>query len=90
MKIINLTKIYQIKNGEPVKALDDVSFDLPNKGMVFLLGKSGSGKTTLLNLLGGLDTFDGGDIVFGNKSLKNFTSSELDSFRNTCCGFVFS
>ena len=89
MKVVNLTKIYKVKNGEPVKALDGVTFDLPQKGMVFLTGKSGSGKTTLLNLLSGLDTFDDGDIILGDKSLKGFSGKEADSYRNGCCGFVF-
>ena len=89
MKVVNLTKIYKVKKGEPVKALDGVTFDLPQKGMVFLTGKSGSGKTTLLNLLSGLDTFDDGDIILGDKSLKGFSGKEADSYRNGCCGFVF-
>jgi len=53
MRIHNLTKIYKTDKANEVKALQDISLDLPEKGMVFLLGKSGSGKTTLLNILGG-------------------------------------
>ena len=58
-----LTKIYRPKKGVPVTALDKISLRFPDKGMVFLLGKSGSGKSTLLNLLGGLDKYDGGEII---------------------------
>ena len=58
MKIRNLCKTYDIKNGEKVHALKGVSFDLPSTGMVAILGKSGSGKSTLLNILSGLDSFD--------------------------------
>lgn len=49
----NLVKTYKTKGGEEVRALDGISIDFPEKGMVFLLGKSGSGKSTLLNVAGG-------------------------------------
>ncbi|MCH5164219.1 MAG: ABC transporter ATP-binding protein/permease [Clostridiales bacterium] len=88
MLIINLIKTYKLK-GETVNALKGVSFDLPDTGMVFILGKSGCGKSTLLNVLSGLDNFDSGDVIFKGKSLKGFTVAELNSYRNSCCGFVF-
>ena len=62
MKLTDVTKEYKIKGGGAVKALDGISFELPERGMAFLLGKSGSGKTTLLNVMSGLDTMDGGEI----------------------------
>ena len=58
-----LVKIYKPKKGVPVTALNKISLKFPEKGMVFLLGKSGSGKSTLLNVLGGLDKYDGGEII---------------------------
>ncbi len=88
MQVTNLVKTYKTSSGE-VRALNGVSFDLPSSGMVFILGKSGCGKSTLLNVLSGLDNFDGGDVVYDGKSIKNFTQSELDGYRNSCCGFVF-
>ena len=89
MKLTDVTKVYKIKGGGAVKALDGVNFELPESGIVFLLGKSGSGKTTLLNVMSGLDTIDGGDIEYNGRNLKSFTPAEMDSYRNTCCGFVF-
>lgn len=88
MKILNLKKTYKTAAGNVV-ALDGVSFDLPEKGMVFLLGKSGSGKTTLLNVLSGMDTFNEGEIHVDGKDLSKMSMKELDNYRNTCCGFVF-
>lgn len=88
MKIQNLKKEYKTAAGNVV-ALNGVSFDLPDKGMVFILGKSGSGKSTLLNVLSGMDTFDEGDIFVDDKNLAKMSLKELDNYRNTCCGFVF-
>ncbi len=84
-----LTKIYRPKKGVPVTALDKISLRFPDKGMVFLLGKSGSGKSTLLNLLGGLDKYDGGEIIIKGVSSKDFKQSHFDSYRNTYVGFIF-
>ncbi len=84
-----LTKIYKPKKGVPVVALDKVSLKFPETGMVFLLGKSGSGKSTLLNLLGGLDGYNGGEIVIKGVSSKEFKQKHFDSYRNTYVGFIF-
>ncbi len=89
LEIKNLTKIYKPKKGVPVVALDKVTLKFPEKGMVFLLGKSGSGKSTLLNLLGGLDKYDGGEIIIKGVSSKKFKQQHFDSYRNTYVGFIF-
>lgn len=88
LEIKHLSKVYKSKQNE-VRALDDISLKLQDKGMVFILGKSGSGKSTLLNVLGGLDSFDQGEILIGGKSSKEFSQSDFDSYRNTFIGFIF-
>ncbi|MCR5305545.1 MAG: ATP-binding cassette domain-containing protein [Oscillospiraceae bacterium] len=85
----NLCKTYKPKKGVPVTAVDHVSLRFPEKGMVFLLGKSGSGKSTMLNLLGGLDSYDDGEIIIKGISSKDFNQQRFDSYRNTYVGFIF-
>ena len=89
LEALHLTKIYKTKGGADVKALDDVSIQFPEKGMVFLLGKSGSGKSTLLNVCGGLDAPTSGEIIVKGRSSQRFTQSDFDSYRNTYVGFIF-
>lgn len=91
LEIRNVSKTYRAKSGVSVRALDRVSLTLPDRGMVFLLGKSGSGKSTLLNVLGGLDTFDadGGEVIIKGRSSRDFRRSDFDAYRNTFVGFVF-
>lgn len=84
-----LVKKYKPKKGERVVAVDHISVRFPEKGMVFLLGKSGSGKSTLLNLLGGLDSYDEGEITIRGVSSKDFDQQSFDSYRNTYVGFIF-
>ena len=85
----DLVKIYKPKKGVPVTALNKISIKFPEKGMVFLLGKSGSGKSTLLNVLGGLDKYDGGEIIIKGVSSKNFKQQHFDSYRNTYVALFF-
>ena len=89
LEVRDLKKYYKTKGGVEVHALDGVSIQFPETGMVFLLGKSGSGKSTLLNVSGGLDIPDSGEIIVKGKSSKDFSQSDFDSYRNTFVGFVF-
>ena len=89
LEVKNLKKVYKVKNGKPVYALNDVSLKFPETGLVFILGKSGSGKSTLLNVMGGLDIVDDGEIIINGKSSKEFSGNEMDSYRNTYLGFIF-
>ncbi len=89
LKIQNVSKIYNMKGNEKIYALNNISLELPSKGMVFLLGKSGSGKTTMLNLIGGLDEATDGEIIVDGTSMKDFNAQKYDAYRNTYIGFVF-
>ena len=89
LRIEGLTKTYHSKAKTTCKALDGIDLTLPDKGMVFIIGKSGSGKSTLLNVLGGLDSFDSGEVtVFGN-SLSTFSVADYEAYRSDLVGFVF-
>ena len=85
----NLSKTYKSKKGLLCHAIKDVSFTLPNKGMVFIVGKSGCGKTTLLNLIGGLDNITSGTIISAGNDLSTFNNEQYDAYRNSYFGFVF-
>ena len=67
----NLTKYYA-NNKSP--ALKNVSFDVPEKGFIGLIGENGSGKTTLISILCGLLSQTSGTVVYSdaNNSLDEF------------------
>jgi sulfate transport system ATP-binding protein len=65
------------------KALNDVSMKIETGELIALLGPSGSGKTTLLRIIAGLETPDGGEILFHNEN----TIDKGIKDRNV--GFVF-
>ena len=89
MQIVNLTKVYNKGKENERVALDNVSFNLPNKGLIFILGKSGSGKSTLLNLLGAIDVPTSGKIIVGSKDITLLKEKEKADYRASYCGFVF-
>lgn len=89
IETVNLTKTYKVKHGETVKALDGVNLKFDENGINFVVGESGSGKSTLLHLLGGLDKYDGGEIIVDGKSTKSFTEADWNDYRSRYVGFVF-
>lgn len=85
ISIKHIRRIYDKSKQNAVAAVNDISLELPEKGMVAVFGKSGCGKTTLLNLIGGLDRPDGGTVSVCGEEMK-IGSDEL---RNRCVGYIF-
>jgi putative ABC transport system ATP-binding protein len=75
--------------GEPVHALDGVSLSLPAGSFTAVMGPSGSGKSTLMNVVGCLDTPDGGSVAIDGQEISALSGSERASLRGTEIGFVF-
>src|SRR5262245_38733271 len=66
--MIRVTNLIKKANGTPI--LRGVSFEVPEKTVLGIIGASGSGKTTLLRCLNGLERIDGGTIVCADVSLE--------------------
>ncbi|MCX8205210.1 MAG: ABC transporter ATP-binding protein [Candidatus Nezhaarchaeota archaeon] len=64
LKVVNLSKRFG-----GVKAVDNVSFELEEKGMLGIIGPNGSGKTTLANLITGFVKPDSGKVFFKGKDI---------------------
>ncbi len=62
LKIDSLYTEYKNELGQPVKAAQDVNFDVPEGHFFTLLGPSGCGKTTTLRSIAGLERPNAGEI----------------------------
>jgi putative ABC transport system ATP-binding protein len=84
----HITKVYD-DDGLQVKAIDDVSFDLPRQRFATIIGPSGSGKTTLLNLIGCIDTPTAGRIEVCGQDIGSLKEKALTRFRASHIAFIF-
>src|SRR4029077_6761813 len=77
-----------VRYGGAVLALDGVSFEVPEKGSVALLGANGAGKTTVLRAISGLLRFNRGASVRGSGRLRGRGVDGRDSSRLVAAGVV--
>ena len=72
-----------------LQVLRGVNLSVERGEVISIVGPSGAGKTTLLQLIGALDTPDGGSIMFDGRALGAMNGAQLAKFRNAHIGFVF-
>jgi putative ABC transport system ATP-binding protein len=70
-------------------AADNMNFVIEKGEFCVILGPSGAGKTTLLNMLGGMDSCDGGTILLDKREISSLNERELTDYRRYEVGFVF-
>ena len=84
LQIRNLTKIYE----GGVKALDNVSFDVPDGQFLAVIGLSGSGKSTLLRCINRLIEPTDGQILWNDVDITQASQEEMREIRRKI-GMVF-
>lgn len=71
------------------KVLKGISTGIERGEICVMLGPSGSGKSTLLNIIGGIESADGGSIWIDGKELGEMDEKKLSLYRREHLGYVF-
>lgn len=74
---------------QELEVLKGISLDIYKNEYVALMGPSGSGKSTLMNIIGCLDTPNGGKYILNQHDVSEMRDNELAEIRNQEIGFVF-
>ncbi|MFC9091251.1 ABC transporter ATP-binding protein [Streptomyces sp. NPDC048231] len=88
VQLRKVTKCYG-KGTQTVRALDQVSVDIPHGTFTALMGPSGSGKSTFLHVAAGLDRPTLGEVRLGSTELTQLKETPLTKLRRAKMGFVF-
>ena len=76
VQLKNVSKQYKDANFK----LENISFDINKKEVIGIIGRNGTGKSTILKMINGIVSYDSGDILYKNSSIKSMDASTL---RNT-------
>ncbi|MBQ9901395.1 MAG: ABC transporter ATP-binding protein [Clostridia bacterium] len=88
LEVNNLEKYYG--SGESrVRVLQGISAGVEKGRICVILGSSGCGKSTMLNIIGGIETPDGGYVSIDGEKLSDMSERKLTQYRRRHLGYVF-
>ncbi|QIK68478.1 ABC transporter ATP-binding protein [Nocardioides sp. HDW12B] len=93
LDVRNLGVTFQVRGGQAVKAVDDVSFQIRPGEHVGLVGESGSGKSVtslaIMGLLPKRGVRTSGEAVYGGRNLLDLSRRQLSGLRGKDIAMVF-
>ena len=87
-KLKNINLNYFL-NGNNIKILKNINFEIKKNESVAIIGESGSGKTSLLMLMSGLENPTNGSIVFNGEDLSKISDKRRTEIRKKKIGLIF-
>ena len=88
IEVKGISKSYQVGE-ESICVLNNVSLHIEEGSYASIVGPSGSGKSTLMHIVGGLETFNDGEVRIDGEEINKLNDSRLSKFRKEKIGFVF-
>ncbi|MEM6698995.1 MAG: ABC transporter ATP-binding protein [Bacteroidota bacterium] len=83
-----LQKVYRTDEVKTT-ALNEVDIHIKQGEFVSIMGPSGCGKSTLLNILGLIDSPDGGEYHFLDQEVAKYSERQRSKLRKENIGFIF-
>ncbi len=87
-KLDNINLNYQL-NGNDIKVLKNINFEIKKNERVAIIGESGSGKTSLLMLMSCLEKPTTGSIIFNDEDLTKLSEKKKTEIRKKSIGLIF-
>ena len=89
LKAEKLNKYYRRFGQKPLHVVDNTTLEIPETGIIAVVGASGAGKTTLVNVVSGLDSYKSGTISFDGETMSHYSNHIADKLRLKNYGFIF-
>ena len=87
-KLGNINLKYHL-NGNDIRVLKNINFEIKKNERVAIIGESGSGKTSLLMLMSGLEKPTSGKIIFNNVNFSEISEEKKTQIRKKEIGLIF-
>ena len=87
-KLNNINLNYNL-NGNDIKVLKNINFEIKKNERLAIIGESGSGKTSLLMIMSGLENPTSGSIIFKNIDLSKISEKRKTEIRKKKIGLIF-
>ena len=88
IRLVNVSKSYYSQE-TVTQALRKVNLTFSTGEFVAITGESGSGKSTLLHMIGGMDTFDEGEMFVDGAPTFQYDENDWEEYRCGKIGYVF-
>ena len=87
-KLDNINLNYSL-NGNNIRVLKNINFEIKKNERVAIIGESGSGKTSLLMLMSGLEKPSTGSIIFQGQDISKVNEEQNTAIRKEKIGLIF-
>lgn len=88
IKLESLSKLFEIKDGSKVRAVNNVSLDIDKGDIYGIIGLSGAGKSTLVRMINRLEEPSAGKIIIDGNDITEIKEKDLREQRKNI-GMIF-
>lgn len=81
-------KIY-VSDGNVAVGIRGINLSFDRGEFVAITGKSGSGKSTLLNVIGGMDTYEEGELLIEGEPTSHYLQPDWEAYCREYISFIF-